>query len=439
MAGKTPLFALCPMIEPNGAYRVPQIFATAPEREEWLDRETTLDDLGIEGERLPPDLTGWPEEARVEMVKHLEGLRHTKRETKSRISTNRSQGWVAVPVRPLADYPGSKCTHSLRDFLPLEQIGEMSKLSATADDELARLVEDAWDRVHGVPEADSSAGFANCLADDWAWERIDADARRRVGHRYSGRKHASIAAVVIGAAYDLEEALFQVHPGASCAAGAIFWKSWQIEQYLTSFCARLVTSETARALAGAGDTAGEVERARWFLLGQLNAFAATLTRAAQVDAPPTGMSGGEAAGPDVIPKKSALNASEMPIRAQRRHGFEPDMTRHREIVRIVGLREPNCISNKWREDKILRLICEDLDTAEIEVPESWKKGKPQALDGAPVKAWTKALELAKKTRQETRSRPDQNQPHCGSEGGTKRPKTDNRFSRVSLPKVFPRL
>jgi hypothetical protein len=60
---------------------------------------------------------------------------------------------------------------------------------------------------------------------------------------------------VIGAAYDLEEALFQVHPAASCAAVATFWKSWQIEQHVTSFCARLVTSETARALV-AGDPAG---------------------------------------------------------------------------------------------------------------------------------------------------------------------------------------
>jgi hypothetical protein len=161
----------------------------------------------------------------------------------------------------------------------------MPTLSATADDELARPVEDAWDQFQGVAEAESSAGFACCLADDSHWDGIEADARRRVGHRYPGRKHASIAAIVIGAAYDLEDALFQVHPAASCAAVAIFWKSWQIQQHIARFCARLVKSETARELVGGGDPAGEIERARWFVLGQLGAFAAMLGPAVKAEVP----------------------------------------------------------------------------------------------------------------------------------------------------------
>jgi hypothetical protein len=224
-------------------------------------------------------MTGWPEEARVEMAEWIEDLRrrkdlrHQKRDARSRIITNRSQGWVSVPVRRLADYPGPKCTHSVRDFLPLEQIEKMPTLSATWDEELARLLEDAWDQDHGVAEADSSAGFANCLADDWDWERIDAAARCRVGHRFPGRKHASVVAIVIGAGHDLEDAFFQVHPRASCAAVAILWKSWQIQQHIARFCFRLVKSETARALVGGDEPAGEVERARWFVLDQLAALA----------------------------------------------------------------------------------------------------------------------------------------------------------------------
>jgi hypothetical protein len=124
MGDEAGLFALCPIIEPNGAERKPLFFDSAAEGEEWLDHEATLDDLGVEGEPLPPDMMGWPEEARVEMAEWIENLRRQKRDAQSRIITNRRQGWVSVPVRRLADYPGSKCARSVRDFLPLGQIGD---------------------------------------------------------------------------------------------------------------------------------------------------------------------------------------------------------------------------------------------------------------------------------------------------------------------------
>jgi len=73
----------------------------------------------------------------------------------------------------------------------------------------------------------------------------------------------------------MEDALFQVHPTASCAAVAMFCKSWQIQQHIGRFCASLVKSDTAQALVGGDEAAEEVERARWFVLSQLKAFAAT--------------------------------------------------------------------------------------------------------------------------------------------------------------------
>jgi hypothetical protein len=83
-------------------------------------------------------------------------------------------------------------------------------------------------------------------------------------------------------------------------------------------------------------------------------------------------------------------------RQSRRHGFEPAMDLHRRIVTIVERHAPNWrSSNEWRYADTLKKICIDLDADKIEVPESWSRGEPRALDGAPAKGWSDALGMAK--------------------------------------------
>jgi hypothetical protein len=104
----------------------------------------------------------------------------------------------------------------------------------------------------------------------------------------------------------------------------------------------------------------------------------------------------ERAEPHEVETAAASVGVTTPAPRQRRHGFEPDMELHRRIVAVVERHEPNWkSSNRWRDAGTLEGISDDLDKDEIEVPESWSQGKPQALDGAPVKRWREALDLAK--------------------------------------------
>jgi hypothetical protein len=87
---------------------------------------------------------------------------------------------------------------------------------------------------------------------------------------------------------------------------------------------------------------------------------------------------------------------------RRRHGFDADMDRHNAIAEIVSKHAPDWRENSadWRIAEKLKAICADLDAAAAakslyEIPESWKKGEPQALEGAQVRGWVDALEHAK--------------------------------------------
>jgi hypothetical protein len=83
-------------------------------------------------------------------------------------------------------------------------------------------------------------------------------------------------------------------------------------------------------------------------------------------------------------------------RQSRRRGFEPAMDLHWRIVAVVERHAPNWrSSNQWRSASTLKQICTDLDKDEIEVPERWRRGATQALDGAPANRWVEALEIAK--------------------------------------------
>jgi hypothetical protein len=76
-----------------------------------------------------------------------------------------------------------------------------------------------------------SRSFQCYLDEDWRFGEIEADARQRLGHNYSGRRHQSIAEIILKVVYDLEGALVKAHPDALCPAVADFWRSWQVQQH----------------------------------------------------------------------------------------------------------------------------------------------------------------------------------------------------------------
>lgn len=90
----------------------------------------------------------------------------------------------------------------------------------------------------------------------------------------------------------------------------------------------------------------------------------------------------------------------------RRHGFEPNMNKHRAIAEIVSKYVPDWRERqrgKWLPADRLKLICAELDAARhqsalYEIPESWKDGTPNALDRASVNGWTEALDHAKQNK-----------------------------------------
>jgi hypothetical protein len=93
---------------------------------------------------------------------------------------------------------------------------------------------------------------------------------------------------------------------------------------------------------------------------------------------------------------TAADIEPVPTKKPRQYGFLPNLDRHRRIVAIIERHVPNWrTSAGWRSNSVLKLICRDLDEAEIEVPDSWRVGKPEALGDTRVKTWVEALELAK--------------------------------------------
>lgn len=92
--------------------------------------------------------------------------------------------------------------------------------------------------------------------------------------------------------------------------------------------------------------------------------------------------------------ESPTDGSPKVPKTPRQHGFRADMDRHQHIAAIVEQHVPTWRgNNQWRH-RPLKDICTDLDKAEIEVPDSWRKGNPQALDRTPAETWAAALELA---------------------------------------------
>jgi hypothetical protein len=100
---------------------------------------------------------------------------------------------------------------------------------------------------------------------------------------------------------------------------------------------------------------------------------------------------------DTLPQQGAPIA--------RRHGFQPNMARHRAIAAVVSRHAPQwaVASCNWRHLDQLKAICSDLDQglygAQRDlymIPESWRMGRPKILRGQRVNSWTEALAACRK-------------------------------------------
>jgi hypothetical protein len=268
-----PAYAVCPRIERDGSTRIPKLFTTISGAKEFLQAE--IPPGSLEAEAQTTGLT--IEKVRVRRAEREAQLRKERAEVLEKIKSgelqpfdypfhlrpilNENQGWQdPVPVCHAADYTGPKCARTLRDFLPADAVGPMPALNI--DEEFERALEGR------------SADYTRYLDVDWRFDEIEADARRRPGHEYGGRRHNSIGEIVVKAIHDLEVAFQKLHPDAPCAAVADFWRSWQTQRHIADFCSRLGDSDTARLVTGNRfDGAEEAERARVHVYRQLAAFA----------------------------------------------------------------------------------------------------------------------------------------------------------------------
>lgn len=85
-------------------------------------------------------------------------------------------------------------------------------------------------------------------------------------------------------------------------------------------------------------------------------------------------------------------------RTIRPHGFEADAKRHKSIADIVGNYDPDCLkkSNRWKQASILKDICAGLDGAEIDIPDSWRRGATPSLKEMKLRDWGDTLQLGHK-------------------------------------------
>jgi pyrimidine deaminase RibD-like protein len=263
---------VCPRIERRGNTRTPRFFQSEAGAKRFLNSEVQYplqpeaDASGLSVEAVRTRRKDRKAEQRKERMEAAHKIKTGELHplaypTAFRRIRNRDQGWDdPVPIRRWADYSGAGCKRRLRDFLPIDAVGPLPAFNF--DEELERAL-------------DGRFGDYTCYLDeDWGFNGIEADAWRRVGHEYSGRRHAGIGEIVVRAVHDLEGALERSHPAVPSAAVGDFWRSWQVQLHIADFCARLADSETARLLAGTGsDAADQAERARVHVYRQLAAFA----------------------------------------------------------------------------------------------------------------------------------------------------------------------
>ncbi len=172
----------------------------------------------------------------------------------------KENGWKGpISVCDAAEYVGPKCLQTLREFYPIEEVGVIVK------EPLKEIFRSALER--------RSVDCTCYLADDWLFDEIDLDAKKRSGHLFNVGKFISAGHVVLNALHELDDSFRKFRPNAPCRAVSDFWRSLQVHRHLAQFCDRLAESKTARDHYGTFKAEEEVKNAMTHSLRLLAAFA----------------------------------------------------------------------------------------------------------------------------------------------------------------------
>jgi hypothetical protein len=174
-------------------------------------------------------------------------------------------GWhPIVPVAPLD--LGVKAHKTFAEFFPLESIGI--------------IVGHDWNEVWAMLDDDRMLAVSVLLSErDWKFDDVVKDCKWRQGHQFSGLAHRNIMDIALKGVYDLEDSLYSLHPKISAKSIAAFFRSWQLWVYVSKFCERIETSQTALAMTGHEWKAKEqVGKAKETLYQQFCVYAAEVER-----------------------------------------------------------------------------------------------------------------------------------------------------------------
>jgi hypothetical protein len=140
----------------------------------------------------------------------------------------RDQGWqYLLPISWVSNEPGEHYTwRRFSDFLPLDRV--TSSQSSDVESDIDAILE----LRHPEMTCD--------LGPDWEFDLIRADAEKREGHVFHGRKIESLPHQLTLIAYDLDRAVHRYHPHLSAENLALFWTSWRVWQYFAMWTVRIL-------------------------------------------------------------------------------------------------------------------------------------------------------------------------------------------------------
>jgi hypothetical protein len=284
-------WAVCPRPDDIHGTDEPKFFESESKANRFLNRQILrpgLRDLGVQERRRL--IREW-KQAREDALRKwkAEGSSPLAFPEQFRIIRNKDQGWGS-PVSVVGIVSGLKCRRSFREFLPPGEI------SPVAPEDLSALIK----RVFSGNMPD----YTCLLEEEWRFGEIEKDAMKRVGHEFEGRKHGSVAEIVLKSLYDLEQSLFLFHQNASCDAVAKFWTSWNVQRHLAEFTERIKESSTVRSLSHEPRRAARA--AREHLNVQLAVFAHEIASVPNLITRPTPVFSGAATASrdDVQPSSS---------------------------------------------------------------------------------------------------------------------------------------
>ncbi len=133
------------------------------------------------------------------------------------------------PVCNLSEADGPICNRSLRRFWKYNDI-------ETPTLEPRHLIDEEFKNMAQGVDNDPRCS----LGEDWRFDDIERRAYGKQGHQFEGLRFRSYQQRIAAAAYDLDEALHEVHPNAPASARASFWQSYEVHRHLCMFVRWLI-------------------------------------------------------------------------------------------------------------------------------------------------------------------------------------------------------